>query len=878
MLARVQTEEQAQARGKLKIFLGYAAGVGKTYAMLEAARARLADKVDVVIAYIETHQRAETEALLAGLEILPRNEIDYRGTHMVEMDVDAALARKPQLALVDELAHTNAPGSRHPKRYLDVEELLSAGIDVYTTLNVQHIESLNDVVAQITGVVVHETLPDRVVDEASEIELIDLAPGELIQRLKDGKVYVPDQAMRAVDKFFRQGNLTALREMALRRTAIRVDDQMRAYMETRAIAGPWAAAERLLVCVSPGALSERLIRTARRLAGELDAEWFALYVETSESARLPQTHRDRIARTLRLAEELGARVLTLPSIAVAETVVQYARAHNITKIIAGKPVRSRWIEFLRGSVVDQIIRQSGTIDVYVISGEGDLSPVVQVRDWQPHRPWRRYFIALALVAGATLLGYPLHIVIDPSNLVMPYLVVVVVAAIYLGRGPSVVAAVSGVLALDFFFVPPAFTFAVTNTQYVLTFFGLLSVSLVISNLTVRVREQADAALQREAQTTELYEFTRDLAATNAIEDILRAAITHVSQTFGREIVILLPEGDAVKPRALSPGFTLGDNELLVANWSYRHGEPAGRGTATLPAAAVHYFPLKTSRGVVGVLGIKPADPESHLTPDQRRLLSSFANQTAVAIERAQLAEQARQAQLSQATEALQTALLNSISHDLRTPLVSITGSLSSLLDEGTPLDPATRHSLIETAFEEAARLNHLVGNLLDMTRVEAGAMRMAQESCDVTDLIGASLDRLAKALEGRAVNVDIAPGLPLVPMDFVLMSQVLVNLLDNATKYSPRGSSIDLQARVADSALEVSVADRGVGIPPEDLARVFDKFYRVQRPDGVIGTGLGLAICWGIIQAHGGKIQAKNREGGGAVVKFTLPLAKEKIA
>ncbi len=877
LLARVQAEEQVQTRGKLKIFLGYAAGVGKTYAMLESARTRLADRVDVVIGYIETHKRPETEALVQGFEILPRHTLEYRGRWLTEMDVDAVLARKPQLALVDELAHTNAPGSRHPKRYLDVEELLAAGIDVYTTLNVQHLESLNDVVAQITGVIVHETIPDRVIDEASEIELIDLAPDELLQRLKDGKVYVPAQAARAIEKFFRKGNLSALREMALRRTANRVDDQMRAYMQTRAINGPWAATERLLVCVSPGALSERLIRTARRLAEELDAEWFAVYVEVPGHVRLAQAQRDRIAKMLQLAEELDAQVLTVPSFAVAETILQYARAHNITKIIAGKPVRSRWLELVRGSVVDQLIRQSGNIDVYVISGESEPASASESRrqSWQPHRPLRRYALGLALVAFATLLGYPVHTVIDPANLVMLYLVAVVVAAIYLGRGPSIVAAIAGVLALDFFFVPPAFTFAVSDTQYMLTFAGLLIVSLAISNLTVRVREQADAAQQREAQTIELYEFTRELAATSGIEEILRAALTHTSRTFSRDIVILLPHGETLKPRVSSPGFALSENELAVAVWAYQHGEPAGRGTATLPAAAVHYLPLKTSRGVVGVLGVKPANPDAHLAPPQRRLLESFASQTAVAIERAQLAEQARQTQLLQATEKLQTALLNSISHDLRTPLVAITGALSSLLEDGVTLDAGTRQSLLETAFEEATRLNHLVGNLLDMTRVEAGAMRVAQEPCDVQDVIGSALDRLNLGLHDHPVQVQVPTGLPLVPMDFVLIVQVLVNLLDNAAKYAPPDTPLDVRAQIVSANLEIAIADRGVGIPTADLARVFDKFYRVQRPDGVSGTGLGLAICKGIIEAHGGTIHAENRNGGGTVVTFRLPLNKE---
>ena len=866
LLARVHAEEQQQSRGKLKIFLGYAAGVGKTYAMLEAGHARKIDHVDVVVGYVETHHRAETEALVQGLETVPRKEIEYRGRVLTEMDVDAVLARKPQLALVDEFAHTNAPGSRHPKRYLDVQEILAAGIDVYTTLNIQHLESLNDVVAQITGVVVHETIPDNVIDQSAEIELIDLAPDELLQRLKDGKVYVPEQAVRAIEKFFRKGNLTALREIALRRTADRVDDQMRDYMETRAIAGPWAAKERLLVCVSPGALSERLIRTARRLADELDAEWIAMYVETPNQARMSQHQRGRMERMLHLAEERGAKTLTVPNVAVAATIVQYARAHNITKIIAGKPVRPRVLEVLRGSVVDQIIRQSGSIDVYVISGEVETSPIVETRDWQPHRPLRRYVLSLGLVAAATLLGFPIHALIDPTNLVMIYLVAVVVAAAFWGRGPSIFAAVFGVLALDFFFVPPAFTFAVSDTQYILTFTGFLIVGLVISALTVRVREQADAALQREAQTAELYEFTRDLSATSGIEEILQAVIKHVSQTFSREIVILLPEGETLKVRASTPDFTLTQNEFAVASWAYQHNESAGRGTDTLPASPIHCRPLKTFRGVMGVLGVKPSNPVSYLTQSQARLLESFANQAALAIERAQLAEESQKAKVQIETERTRNALLSSISHDLKTPLAAITGAAGNIIEESQ----GETHDLAQTIAEEADRLNRLIRNLLDMTRLEAGAVQVRKEWQALEEIVGAVLARLDDRLSEHPITTDIPADLPLVPLDSILIEQVLMNLLENAIKYTPVGSPIDISAHITDHEVLVQIADRGPGIPPGDEERVFDKFYRV-RPDGG-GVGLGLTVCRGALQAHGGRIWAQNREGGGAIFEFTLPL------
>jgi two-component system sensor histidine kinase KdpD len=685
-------------------------------------------------------------------------------------------------------------------------------------------------------------------------------------------VYVPDQAAHAIQKFFRAGNLTALREMTMRRAAERVDDQMRAYMRTRAIPGPWPAHERLLVCISPSPLAERLVRAARRLADELDARWTAIYVETPDHLRLSQDEKNQVARTLQLAETLGGTITTKPGRSMPETVLAYARKHNMTKIIVGKPIRPRWYELLRGSVVDHIMRASGPIDVYIVSGAQETKVSLETETWQPHRPWLRYLQSLFLVGAGTLLSALVHPLFSPANLVMIYLLTVVIAAIYLGRGPSLLAAMLSVLAFDFFFVPPRLTFAVRDSEYLLTFIGLLAVSLVISNLAVRVREQAEGAERRAAQTAELYALSRDLAVAVDLDAIMQAILSHVSQTFSREVAVLLPEGNGVKLRALSPGFELNENELAVATWALQHNQPAGRGTSTLPAASVRYSPLQTARGVVGVLGVKPSDPNSHLTPDQQQLLDAFVSQAALAIERAQLAEQARQAEVLQATEKLQTALLNSISHDLRTPLVSITGALSSLQEDDIELDKATRRSLVENACEEAERLNRLVGNLLSMTRIESGALRVVFEPADILDVIGVALEQVSDRLQDSRVVVQVPNELPLVLVDFVLIVQVLVNLLDNAIKYSPADALIEIAAHAAGAFLEIEVRDRGVGIPRQDLRRVFDKFYRVQRPENVSGTGLGLSICKGIVEAHGGFIVAENRPGGGTIITFALPL------
>lgn len=866
----VQLQAEAPSRGRLKIYLGYAAGVGKTFAMLEAAHQRNKQGVDVVAGFVETHGRIETESLLSGLQLLPRLQVEYHGVILTELDVDAVLKRRPALVLVDEFAHTNAPGSRHPKRYMDVEEILDSGIDVYTTLNIQHLESLNDVVAQVTGVVVRETVPDRMLDEASEIEVIDLPPDELLSRLQEGKVYIPEQARRAIQKFFRKGNLTALRELALRRTAERVDVQMRAYMRTQAIPGPWPATERLLVCISPSAMAEKLIRTTRHLADQINAEWFAVYVELSTHPELNQTQRERIGKTMQLAEELGAHTRTLAGRSIPEAVLAYARSNNITKIVVGKPLKPRWQELVKGSVVDQLVYASGDIDVYVISSQPDARPAVLPAVWQPHQPWGRYLAGVGLVILTTLLGLAVRGNLEPANLAMLYLAGTVIAAIYLGRGPSLLVTILGVLAFDYFLVPPYMTLAVSDSEYLLTFTAFLVVSLVVSTLTARVREQGEAALLREAHTSALYSLGRDLTSATDLHQVIEIIIVHIHQAFDGEVAIFMPDNGHLQVMGSTPGYTPDTSDLGVAAWAFEHDQPAGSGTDTLPAVSLRCQPLKTAHGLVGVLGLRLKEKAGLLSPEQRESFNAFCHQAALALERASLAEQAHQAELLQATEKLQTALLNSISHDLRTPLVSITGALSSLREETSHLNQEDRDTLIDTAYGEAERLNRLVGNLLNMTRLEAGAIHLNRQPCDVQDAIGSALEELEGRLGDRQIKIDVPTDTPLISFDFALVVQVLVNLLDNAVKYSAPDTRIDVIVSSSPDAVRIQVCDRGIGIPTDDLERVFDKFYRVQRPDSVSGTGLGLAIAKGIIEAHGGSIQASNRPGGGTVISLWL--------
>lgn len=867
---------EKEGHGKLTVFLGAAAGVGKTFAMLEAARERLAEGVDVVVGWVETHGRAETMALLEGLAAIPPGSLEYRGKQFEEMDLDALLARRPELALVDELAHTNIPGSRHARRYQDVEELLAAGINVYTTLNIQHLETLNDVVARITGVTVRETVPDRILEAASQIQLVDIPPVELIQRLKDGKVYVPGQAEEALRKFFRPGNINALRELALRYTARRVDRQVESYMRLHGIEGPWPTGERVMVCVSPSPFSAQLIRIARRMAEGLQAEWLAVYVEAPRRYPAGEAEKDRLAKNLRLAGELGAETINITGNDVAVELLELARKRNVSQIIIGKPLHSRLWEWFHGSVVDKIIRQSHGISVHVIPGR----PKQEQERYNPGKvrkplSFLPYLKALLLMVVFTSLAAPFKSYLGVVNIAMIFLLPVLFSAVRWGTGPAIATAAVGVVTFDFFFVPPTLSFTVADVRYMISFAIFLLVAAFTGTLSTRLQLQIKNSRRREARVAALYALSHDIAAVAELDPVLESVTRKVADTIEGQVVVLLPDSSGkleLRAGSVSGEFVLDESEWAVATWVFGQGQKAGRGTDTLGAANGLYLPLCTDKGIRGVLGLRSNDPENYFQPEQLRLLEAFAGLAAVAVTRIHLAEQAREAQTLAESERLRTALFNSLSHDLRTPLASIIGAVSGLLEEDNVYSPAARRDLLLTIQLGASRMNRFVNNLLDMARLESGMLQLKKEWCDIQDVIGVAVSRLGESLANRPLKIEIQPDLPLVQADFVLIEQVLVNLMDNALKYSESGSEITVTACQGEKQLEIAVADRGTVVPAGDLERIFDKFYRLNSPRLVSGTGLGLAICKGIIEAHGGRIWAADNPAGGVVITFILPL------
>lgn len=887
LLARVQREEEKSARGRLKIFFGACAGVGKTYAMLSAARVERARGSDVLVGLIETHHRKDTAALLSGLERLAPRVFEYRGTRRAEFDLDLALARHPQLLLVDELAHTNVAGSRHPKRWQDVEELLAAGINVYTTLNVQHLESVNDVVGQITGVRVLETLPDSVFDHADEVELVDLSANDLLERLRQGKVYLPDQVRYAAKNFFRKGNLIALRELALRRTADRVDAQMRDYREEKGIRVAWPVLERLLVAIGPGTEGEHLVRAARRLATSLGAEWTALYVETPALLRLPEIERDYILRALRLAEELGGKSVVVGGGDVAQEVLGFAHAQNFTRIVIGRPEHRGLRHFMGLSTAERIVAAAHDLDVSLVGAEAKPSTLasgVLTRSREAlgvlplrKRRWPKYVGGVVVPAVATLIGAAMFGHFGPTNIVMVYLLGVAVVAIYLGRGAAIIASVLSVAGFDFCFVQPYWTFAVSDTQYLVTFSVMLVVALIIATLAARVRLQARIAGYREQRTSALYAMSRELAATDDVEELVGIAVRHVADVFASQAVILLPDKDGRlrHPRAASVAGSLHGADLSIAQWVFDHRQVAGLGTGTLAGSDVHFRPLAASGRTVGVLAVLPVNPRRVFVPEQRRLIDAFAGQIAVALERADLADEARRAQLAAETEATRNALLAAISHELRTPLAMLVGASSSLASSSTKMSEGARRELAHTIAEGAQRMSEVVTKVLDLARLQAGSASVRAEWNDVEEVVGSALNRLAEALATHHVLTHVPQGFTLARFDAVLIEQVLVNLLENAAKYTPPESHITLTVERRPEELALSVADDGPGLAAGEESAVFDKFHRGSPETVPGGVGLGLAICKAIVEAHGGRIWAEARPGGGAVFRFVLPQAQE---
>lgn len=897
LLDRAQRDERRVGRGRLKVFFGAAPGVGKTYAMLAAAQRLARDGVDVVVGLVETHGRIETERQVLGLDMLPRREAAYRGADdaaapitLSEFDLDVALTRRPEILLLDELAHTNAPGSRFEKRWQDVQELLRGGISVYTTLNVQHLESLHDVVAQITGIRVREAVPDAVVEEADEIELVDLPPEVLLERLRAGKVYLPESARAATDEaggFFRPGNLTALRELALRRTAAWVEAQMRRYKDGHGIRAVWPAAERILVAVSPSPASSRIVRAAKRMAAGLHADLIAAYVETPRAARRPQSDRDRALQTLRLAERLGAETVTLSGPDAAAELVALARARNIGRIVVGKTARSRLAEAVLGSFVNNLIRCCGEIEVCVIRGDGDRpdtrAPESAAGPRARSGP-RAYAGALGLVLLCTAGGLAFAPRVELSNITMVYLAGVVVSAAWLGRGPAVLAAVVGVAAFNFCFVPPRWTFAVSNAQYLVTFMVMLAVGLLIASLTTRLRELAVAARARERRTAALFAASRALAAARDRREVATAAARHVRETFDTDAAILVggepDRGEGLEvlasagaPEWLDASSESGRHELGVARWALDHATPAGRGTPALGGAAGRYLPLAASQGRAGVLAMRPTGP---LDTAQLLMLDTLTNQIALALERVTLIESRQAARIEAESERLRGALLSSVSHDLRTPLASIAGAAEALRDAGS-LDGATRAELTESIVHEAGRLNDLIANLVFATRLEAGGIDLRREWNTMEEIVGAGLRRLRGELAQRPSTVRIPADLPLVRVDGAMLPQVIHNLVENALRYTTPGTPLEVAAWATDTSVVLRVADEGPGLADGERTRVFERFYRgrAARPAGTPpGLGLGLAICEGVIRAHGGRIWVEPNVPRGVAFQFSLPIER----
>ena len=874
LLAHMQAQERKAARGKLRIYFGASAGVGKTYAMLSAARKLQAAGQQVLVGVIETHGRSETSALVEGLDVLPLKQIPYRGKTLAEFDIDTALERRPPLILIDELAHSNAPGSRHPKRWQDVEELLEAGIDVFSTVNVQHLESLNDVVGGITGIRVNETVPDTVFDAADEVVLVDIPADELLSRLKGGKVYQAQQAERAAKNFFRKGNLIALRELALRRTADRIEDDVRAYRVEQSIDTIWKTGASVLALVGPRPGCEQIVRSAARLAGQLGTEWHAIYVETPSLQRLPPAARERILQTLKLAEDLGATTSVLSGSDIAATAVDYARRHNLSKITIGRGHPTRpW----RRSHIRRLAAVAPDIDLIEVSANEreetprPSSPSEVEEDSQVAKArLTGYAAAIGAGLGMALLATPLLAYFDLANIAMLFLLAVLLVAVRFGRGPSVLATCVSVACFDFFFVPPRFTFAISDLQYLITFAVMLAVGLITGYLTAGLRFQARVASYREARARALYEFARELSSALLAEQIVETTSRFMQATFGARAALLVPDGGG-RLQQQDGAETPTGLDIGVAQWAFDHAESAGLGTDTLPSSPLFYTPLVAPMRTRGVLAIAPQKRRWMLIPEQRQHLDTFATLAAIALERVHYIEVAQDALVNMESERLRNSLLAALSHDLRTPLTSLVGLSESLAGSRPPLSPQ-QLDLAQSLHTESLRMSALVANLLDMARIESGELKFNLQWQPLEEVVGSALRASRLQLQDHKVSTQLALDLPLLRFDAVLIERVLCNLLENAAKYTPPGSAIVIYAVQRGDVVRVMVYDNGPGLPRGREEAVFEKFTRGEKESAKPGVGLGLAICRAIVEAHGGTIAADKSPLGGAAVVFTLPV------
>jgi len=872
LLARLELESLQKQRGKLKIFFGASPGVGKTYAMLGAARALQAQGVDVVIGVVETHGRSETGEMVRGLELIAQKRIEYKGHQLLEFDIDAALLRKPELILVDELAHSNAPGSRHPKRWQDVEELLAANIDVFTTVNVQHLESLNDVIGGITGIKVWETLPDHVFDQADEIILVDLPHDELLQRLKEGKVYIPQQAERAVQNFFRKGNLLALRELALRRTADRVDEDVLAYRRETSVTKVWPTQESLLVCMGAGIGSNKLIRTGARLAAQFSVPWHVIYVETPRLQRLRESDRSRILGTLKLAQDLGASTASLSGDDPIAVTTSYAREHNLGRVVVGRETARLWP--WQRSFAERLGQKAPDLEVVLIARDkserttGELIAAGQDSSDEVPIAWRDYLFAGIGVALTALVATPLLPHLELANIVMIFLSMAVFVAYRLGQGPGALAAILSVAAFDFFFVPPRFSFTVSDVQYLPTFAVMLLVALLIGQMTARLKFQAVVALGREQRLRALFEMARELSSALAIEQIVEISQRFVDRVFGaRSTMMALDTSDHLQRVGESE---LPELDIGMAHYSLNHNEPAGCSTSTLPSASALYLPLKAPMRTRGVLVVVPPSGKWSVPPEQQRLLETSASLIAIALERVHFIAVAQEALVRMESEQLRNSLLSALSHDLRTPLTVLSGLAESLSIAGPPL-PKAQADIANAIRDEALRTSVLVSNLLDMARLQSGDIKLNRDWQTLEEVIGVALTSRAAMLAEHAVNISLPAELPMLYFDSILMERVFCNLLENAAKYTPSGSVITISAQSLEKNVEIIIEDNGPGLPAGKEEALFAKFARGRSESTVSGVGLGLSIVRAIVEAHAGSIRAEKSSMGGARFVISMP-------